>query len=83
MMTLIFCEFTHLVREIERPAEVREPEILFQMVPVNHLPSAAELGHQLIQFITRERRNTTLAGHTFLRSQIAHNASSGQAKFEY
>ncbi len=66
MVTLCFGKLTNSYREVQRLSKIVEVVLLLEVVFLDHLPIATQLGAIGRQFITRQRRHPTPAWHTLL-----------------
>ena len=72
MMVLRLGQFADTIGELKRLAEVREFELLFEMVFVDNVPASLDLFRQKSQIVARQRRDAAFAGHTLFLRQIGH-----------
>jgi len=67
-MALLLGQLADLVGEMKSFAEVLEFELAFEVVVLDDLPCRVEFTTEPGQVLAFERRNPTLARHTFLFS---------------
>ncbi len=76
MMVDLLGQLADPVGELQRLAEVLEPVLLLQVMPVDDLPAAAEPLRELAQLATRQRQYATATRYAGLIRQLGHHALS-------
>jgi len=75
MMTLFFGQITCPVHEIEGFTEIREDEILLDVVLLNDVPVRQPV-FILAQSVTPQRKNTSTAWYTLFVRQVSYSRST-------
>jgi hypothetical protein len=60
----------HRIRERERAREVVEAVLLLEVVPVDNVPTAAELGRQLFELLAPQGRHAAATRDAVLAGQL-------------